>query len=76
MTSVLRDNFEETFPEIEEVLRKSAFVSIDTEFSGLVKSNDFKSRYEQRLCSLYCKPEIQVWISITNDAVSYSFQPF
>lgn len=43
MTEVLRDNFERLFPKIEKDLKQAAVVSIDTEFSGLLSSDDFKS---------------------------------
>ncbi|XP_034252029.1 pre-piRNA 3'-exonuclease trimmer-like [Thrips palmi] len=43
MTEVLRDNFETLFPKIEKDLKQAAVISIDTEFSGLLSSDDFKS---------------------------------
>lgn len=45
MTEVLRDNFEKLYPKIEKDLKQAAVVSVDTEFSGLLSSDDFKSRY-------------------------------
>lgn len=35
MVDVVRDNFEDLFPEIKEAIEQSAFVAIDTEFTGL-----------------------------------------
>ncbi|KAJ1530488.1 hypothetical protein ONE63_005386 [Megalurothrips usitatus] len=43
MTEIVRENFEQKFPDIVKDIKSSTFVSIDTEFSGLLSSDDFKS---------------------------------
>ncbi|XP_031560236.1 poly(A)-specific ribonuclease PNLDC1-like [Actinia tenebrosa] len=39
MCEILRENFDERFPEIKDVIERSSFVAIDTEFTGL-STND------------------------------------
>lgn len=44
MSEVIKSNFKEMFKDIEKSLKKSVFVAIDSEFSGLVSHSRLKNR--------------------------------